>query len=72
MLAWVNAPEYLAAFLENKNEGFGGKGQKTVKFWFMVTGRKNTAYKTLFRNLGPSSKQSLRMRREGEKRIAAH
>lgn len=32
MLAWVNVPEYLAAFLENKNEGFGGQGQKTDKF----------------------------------------
>lgn len=24
--------EYLAAFLENKNEGFGGQGQKTDRF----------------------------------------
>lgn len=33
---------------------------------------RHSIYKTLFRNSGPSSKQSLRMRREGNKGIAAH
>lgn len=41
MLAWVNVPEDLAAFLGNKKERFGVKGQGTDKDLFMVTGGKD-------------------------------
>lgn len=57
MLIWVHVPEYLAACLENKNEGFGVKGQRIDKFWFMVTGRKDAAHIRLFRNSGQSGQQ---------------
>lgn len=40
ILAWVNVPEYLPAFLKNKNERFRVKGEGTGKFWFVVTGSK--------------------------------
>lgn len=44
MLAWVNVPECLAAFLENKNEEFVVKAQKLDKFWFVIIGGKDAAY----------------------------
>lgn len=43
MLARVKIPEYLAVFLENKNEGFGVSGQRTEKLCFTVTGGKGAA-----------------------------
>lgn len=44
VLAWVNVPECLAAFLENKNEEFVVKGRKLDKFWFVIIGGKDAAY----------------------------
>lgn len=38
MLAWVNVPEYLAAFLENKKRDLGDRVKRQISFdlWLLV------------------------------------